>query len=55
MLIDWDIRAEIIFKEKGPSCKKKVWIPREFDFNTFQRKYQNLIKTLTVSIYPKIT
>ena len=41
MLIDWNIRAETIFKQKGPSCKKKVWIPREFDFKYFSKKYQN--------------
>ena len=57
-------KAGIIFKQKGTSCKEKE-LHVNLTSNTFQRKYENLIKTsntfqrkyetLTVLIYPKIT
>ena len=49
-----DIRPGTIFKQKGTSHKKKELLVNSTS-DTFQGKYENFDKTLTVSIYPKIT
>ena len=47
-----NIRAGIIFKQKRSSCKKKE-LRVNLTSNTFQRKYENFDKILSVLIYPK--